>query len=111
LPVPITVKQTQSGQSMNRPFSQRVLTTDASIRPMRSESAACRLGIAAYGFDPSCTSPLLWLIENVFSVSTKPRSGNMRGGATGIATKPTRPITFASMIVFRHFAKAWFRRK
>ncbi len=72
---------------------------------MISESAACRLGIAAYGFASARTMALLWLIPKFVSVSTKPSSGNMRGGAVGTRTNPISPITFASSSVFRSCTK------
>ena len=59
---------------------------------MISASAACRLGIAAYGFASARTIALSWLIPKPASVSTKPSSGNMRGGAVGTSTKPIRPM-------------------
>ena len=68
---------------------------------MISESAACRLGIAAYGLASARTIALSWLIPKLASVSTKPSSGNILGGAVGMSTKPTSPITFASSSVFR----------
>jgi hypothetical protein len=53
-------------------------------RPTMSASIACRLGIAAYGLDAAAMSPLSWLIDEYWArVSTKPHSGNMRGGAVG----------------------------
>ncbi len=53
--------------------------------PTMKASIACRLGIAAYGFDASAMKPLSWLTdEYCASVSTKPHSGNIRGGAVGM---------------------------
>ncbi len=43
------------------------------MTPTMSESAACRLGIAAYGFAASDTSPEPWLRPRIpSSVSWKP---------------------------------------
>ena len=48
---------------------------------------AWRLGIAAYGFEANAMRPLSWFTdENWPSVSTKPHSGNIRGGAVGTRT-------------------------
>ena len=47
--------------------------------PTISASIACRLGIAAYGFEAEAMRPLSWLIdEYCASVSTKPLPGNIR---------------------------------
>ena len=52
--------------------------------PTMSASIAWRLGIAAYGFAANAIRPLSWLIDEYWqSVSTKPHSGNIRGGAVG----------------------------
>ena len=52
-----------------------------------SASSACRLGIAAYGFEEKATNVEEWLtVECAASVSVKPASGNIRGGAVGIST-------------------------
>ena len=65
---------------------QRV-TSEAMIRPTISESAEWRLGIAAYGFEASWMRPLPWFrLAKLASVSTKPTSGNIRGGAVGRKT-------------------------
>jgi hypothetical protein len=54
---------------------------------MISASAAWTLGIAAYGFEASSMKLLPWLTEADWaSVSTKPYSGNIRGGAVGMRT-------------------------
>ena len=105
LPVAITQNQTQSGQSSQSAFAHFERTMKKSPTPMISESAAWRLGIAAYGFASARTIALLWLMPKLASVSTKPSSGNMRGGAVGISTKPISPITFASRIVLRSGTK------
>ena len=56
-------------------------------KPMMSASAECTLGIAAYGFEASSMSPLPWFTaDECASVSTKPCSGNIRGGAVGMRT-------------------------
>ena len=50
-------------------------------------SSACRLGIAAYGFEAKATKVDEWLtVECAASVSVKPAPGNMRGGAVGSST-------------------------
>ena len=55
--------------------------------PTMSASAAWRLGIAAYGFDASSMRPLPWLSEpKAKSVSSKPNTWNIRGGAVGATT-------------------------
>ena len=52
--------------------------------PTMSASIECRLGIAAYGFEAKEMRPLSWLMDEYWpSVSTKPHSGNIRGGAVG----------------------------
>src|SRR4051794_13531771 len=82
LPVAITANQTQTGQISQTAFQIGRRTTDARITPTISASAACRLGIAAYGFEASSTSPLPWLRPpNWESVSLKPIDGKKRGGA------------------------------
>src|SRR5882724_7542203 len=58
LPVAITANQTHAGHSNQTAFQTGRLTTDARITPTINASAACRLGIAAYGFDASSTRPL-----------------------------------------------------
>src|SRR4051794_12783313 len=73
--------------------------------PTINASAACRLGIAAYGFAIAAIAPVEWLTP-----STKPYDSNIHGGAVGTRTYPTSPITFASRIVLRNFAKRSCRR-
>ncbi len=87
LPVAITANQTHAGQASQNAFAHDLRTTVAITTPTISASAECRLGIAAYGFDASSTRPLPWLgPPKVDSVSTKPSSGNIRGGAVGSIT-------------------------
>ena len=86
LAVAITANQTQAGQSSHKILKYQCLTMKASVTPTISASAACRLGIAANGFEASWMNPLPWLMPKVATVSTKPSSGNMRGGAVGSAT-------------------------
>ena len=87
LPVAITANQTQTGHSRNRIFKAQWRVTEASTTPTISASAACRLGMAAYGFDASSTSPLPWLRPpSCPSVSVKPTDVKNRGGAVGSST-------------------------
>ena len=103
----MTLNQTQAGQIAHAIFANLLRQTTASVMPTISASAACRLGIAAYGFDASSMSPLPWFSPPMSpSVSAKPKVGNMRGGAVGMSTYPSSPITFASRIVFRNWANA-----
>ncbi len=87
LPVAITLTQTQTGQASQSAFAQRERTASAITTPTMSASAECRLGIAAYGFDANAT-----MLESCVtdaccaSVSRKPASGNIRGGAVGKST-------------------------
>jgi hypothetical protein len=56
-------------------------------KPTMSASAACTLGIAANWLEASSTRPLPWFrAAEAASVSTKPSSGNIRGGAVGMST-------------------------
>jgi len=85
--VPITAKHTQAGQISQSTRATRVRHTEAITRPTISASIAWRLGIAAYGFAANVTTSLCWLTEpSSASVSVKPHSGNIRGGAVGIRT-------------------------
>ena len=85
LPVAITVNQTHAGQTIQTALRIRLRHSPASVIPTMSASAACRLGIAAYGLAASCTSPLPWLRPpSCESESAKPASGNIRGGAVGM---------------------------
>ena len=87
LPVAITLNQTQAGQSSQSTLATLLRQTEESTSPTISASAACRLGIAAYGLAANSTSPLPWLSWPKFeSVSLKPKSGNIRGGAVGSST-------------------------
>ena len=50
-------------------------------------SSACRLGIAAYGFEENATNVDEWFtVECAASVSVNPAAGNIRGGAVGSRT-------------------------
>src|SRR5213592_5269577 len=87
LPVAMTENQTQSGQSAQTAFANQLRQTAKRTTPTISASAAWRLGIAAYGLAKKLTKPLPWLrLANCESVSSKPKSGNMRGGAVGSST-------------------------
>ena len=75
LPVAITANQTQAGQSSHSAFAHQCRQTSAIEIPTISASAACRLGIAAYGFAASWISPLPW-----FSVAdVRERVGEAEG--------------------------------
>jgi hypothetical protein len=87
LPVAITANQTQAGQSSHSTFDHQRRQTSAMEMPTIRASAACRLGIAAYGLAASWTRPLPWLSVPMFaSVSGNPKVGNIRGGAVGTTT-------------------------
>ena len=60
-PVAITANQTHAGQSSQRVFDHHRRHTRNMLRPTISASAACRLGIAAYGFaaNPYAAMPSL----------------------------------------------------
>src|SRR5882724_9327093 len=79
LAVASTQNQTQAGHIAQRAFDHQWREarkrTTATIRA----SAACRLGIAAYGFARAPTTWLWWLTP-----STKPYAGNIQGGAVGM---------------------------
>src|SRR5882724_6696634 len=86
-PVAMTENQTQSGQSAQTAFANQLRQTAKRTTPTISASAAWRLGIAAYGLAKKLTKTLPWLrLANCESVSSKPKSGNMRGGAVGSNT-------------------------
>src|SRR3954454_23137499 len=81
-PVAMTENQTQPGQSAQTAFANQLRQTAKRTSPTINASAACRLGIAAYGLAKKFTNPLPWLrLANWESVSSNPKSGNMRGGA------------------------------
>ena len=87
MPVPITAKETQAGQASQRTRATSERQTDAITIPTISASIAWRLGIAANGFAANATRPLSWFTDAYSaSVSEKPHSGNIRGGAVGIRT-------------------------
>ena len=87
LPVAITANQTHGAHASQSTFAQRRRTTVAMTTLTISASSACRLGIAAYGFDENATKVEEWLtVECAASVSVKPASGNIRGGAVGSST-------------------------
>src|ERR1700675_2497450 len=102
----MTENATHTGQAAQSALAIRERTSPNITIPTIRASIECRLGIAAYGFDANEMRPLLWLIdENWPSVSTKPHSGNIRGGAVGITTYPTSPIRLATMSQFRNAVK------
>ena len=76
LPVAITQNQTQAGQAAQKAFAQGLRQTEKRTTPTISASAACRLGIAAYGLAARLTRPSR-------CSSTKP-SPSSRGGAVGM---------------------------
>ena len=87
LPVAITANQTHGAQASHSTFAQRRRTSVAMTTLTISASSACRLGIAAYGFDENATKVEEWLtVECAASVSVKPASANIRGGAVGSST-------------------------
>src|SRR3954462_6030398 len=87
LPVAITTIHPQTGQSSHTIFIGSERICDARTTPTISASAACRLGTAAYGVEASggtmlpCEMP-----PKSASESTKPKLGNIRGGAVGSVT-------------------------
>src|SRR5919204_2460610 len=112
LPVAMTANQTQDGHSAQIAFANQFRQTAKSTTPTISASAACRLGIAAYGLATKLIRPLPWFrLANCESVSSNPKSGNIRGGAVGRSTYPTSPITFASRIAFPKPVKYSCRRR
>src|SRR3954451_2749822 len=87
LPVAITTIQTQTGHSSHMIFAGSDFTCVARTMPTISESAACRLGTAAYGFDASCATMLpCEMPPKSESELTNPNLGNIRGGAVGSST-------------------------
>src|ERR1022692_91913 len=85
LAVAITQNHTQTGQRAQKILAHQCLQTEKSTTPTISESAACRLGIAAYGLLASEMRAEPWLrplIES--SASPKPKLPNIRGGAVGL---------------------------
>src|SRR5437870_8376044 len=100
----MTANETQAGQRSQSAFHTGRRTREASTIPTISASAACRLGIAAYGFPASWTTPFVWWSMN-------PMLGNMRGGAVGSTTYPIRPARLAPMIALRKRENASCRRR
>src|SRR5262249_7291387 len=98
LPVAITANHTQAGQTIQKSFAHQRRQRIASTVPTINESAAWRLGIAAYGLAASWTTPS-------GCEAAKP-TPSMRGGAIGMKTYPIRPSTLASRIVLRNRMKA-----
>jgi hypothetical protein len=83
----MTANPTQIGHTSHNAFARRERTNPNMTIPTISASIAWRLGIAAYGLAAKAIRPLSWLIDEYWeSVSTKPHSGNMRGGAVGMRT-------------------------
>jgi len=106
------VNQTHAGHASQSAFQCARRTIAAITTPTISASAEWRLGIAAYGFELNSTAALEWSIsEKTWSVSTKPRCGNIRGGAVGSRKYPTSPRVFASRIVFRKRRNHSLRRR
>src|SRR3954463_2399969 len=66
-----TQNQTQAGQSAQSAFDHHRRLAAKRQTPTTSASAACRLGIAAYGFAIAPSRPWEWLTP-----STKPKLGN-----------------------------------
>ena len=92
LAVAMTANQTQAGQRSQSALAQRGRTRPAIEMPMISASAPCRLGMAAYGFAASWMSPVPWFsAADSASESTKPHSGNIRGGAVGMSDVADEP--------------------
>ena len=87
LPVAITANHTHGAHASQRAFAHQRRTTVPMTTLTISASSACRLGIAAYGFEAKATKVEEWLtVECAASVSTNPASGNIRGGAVGTST-------------------------
>ena len=83
----MTANVTQAGHASQSTRATRDRQTEAMTIPTMSASIAWRLGIAAYGFEAKAISPLSWVTAaDSASVSVKPHSGNIRGGAVGIRT-------------------------
>ena len=93
----------------HKAFASRERTRPNMTIPTISASMEWRLGIAAYGFAAKAISPLSWLSDEYCPrVSTKPHSGNIRGGAVGMTTYPTSPTRFAAISQFRKPAnRSW----
>src|SRR5215470_14350499 len=107
LAVAMTENQTQAGHRSQTTFHGQRRTTEARTTPTISASAACKLGIAAYGFAASWTRPLPWLRPPIWpSVFVKPIDVKNRGGAVGSSTYPISPRTFASRIELRNRVNA-----
>ena len=88
----MTLNQTQARPGSQSTFAQRRRTTIAIKTPTISASAACRLGIAAYGFAANCDDARVVVHGRVpASVSVKPASGNIRGGAVGMSDVADEP--------------------
>src|SRR4026209_575549 len=100
------------GQASHTAFAMRERTRPNMTTPTMSASIACRLGIAAYGFAAKAMRPLEWFTDEYCpSVSTKPHSGNIRGGAVGMKTYPRSPTRFAKISQLRKPAKrSWWRK-
>ena len=83
----MTANATHAGHASQSAFAIRERTSPNMTTPTMKASMACRLGIAAYGFEPRGDHPAVVAHRGVLrDVSTKPHSGNMRGGAVGIST-------------------------
>ena len=75
LPVAITANQTQAGHSSQNAFAHQCRQTSAIEMPTISASAACRLGIAAYGFAASWIRPLPWFSVPMFDERVREAEG------------------------------------
>jgi hypothetical protein len=85
--VAITLNHTHAGQSAQATFATGLRQTKASETPTIRASAACRLGIAAYGFDASSIRPLPWLSPPIEPrVSAKPKPGTCAAAPSGAST-------------------------
>ena len=80
----MTANATHAGHASQSALAILERTSPNMTTPTMNASIACRLGIAAYGFAPHAMTPLSWLTDEYCArVSTKPHSGNIRGGAVG----------------------------
>src|SRR5437879_2100555 len=98
----MTTNATHAGHRNQSAFATFERQTLAITTLTMNASIACTLGMAAYGFAAQATRPLSWFNEEYCaSVSMKPHSGNIRGGAVGTTMYPTRPTRFAPMSQLR----------
>src|SRR5205809_7933980 len=71
LAVASTQNHTQAGQSAQTAFDHQCRQAPKRAMPTIKASAACRLGIAAYGFSSAETKSAWWLTP-----ATKPKDGD-----------------------------------